>query len=178
MHGVELVRLGKAHAEEAAGDPVPEMRAAALVDDAAQFGERPVGEAVAVKLDEKVAAPGEQHAQPAGALGRVEEEAAHFRAALEIGAQCQHLVAEGLAERLRCLGDRADPIGIEGAFIADLGEDLAGAADLAGLDIFEHHQEHVVLPLGRLGGEGLFGADQFLDQRAAIGGQVGEAAAG
>ena len=57
---------------------VPEGRSAALVDDAAQFGQHAVAEAGAVLLDEQVAAAGEQHARPAGALAGVEEQAADF----------------------------------------------------------------------------------------------------
>ena len=133
----------KAHAEEAPGDRVPEGRSAGLVDHAAQLGEHPLGEAGAMQLDEQIAAAREQHAQPAGALGRVEEQAADLRAALEIGAEAQHLGAEGLAELRRCLGHRADPVGVEGLPEADPAEHLAGAADRAGIDILQHEDEQV-----------------------------------
>ena len=111
---LNCVRLLEAHAEEAAGDRVPEGRAAGLVDHAAQLGEDRVGEARAVQLDEQIAAAREQHAEPAGALAGMEEQAADLRAALEIGAQAQHLGAEGLAELRRGLGQGADPVGVEG----------------------------------------------------------------
>ena len=45
---VERVRLLEGHSEEAAGDRVPERRAAGLVHHAAQLGEHAIGEAGAV----------------------------------------------------------------------------------------------------------------------------------
>ena len=129
--GVELVGLLEIHAEEAARDRVPEGRSAGLVDHAAQLGEDAVAEALAVLADEQIAAAREQQAEPAGALAGVEEQPADLGRSLEIGAEIEHLVAEGLAQLLRGLGEAADRVGIEGAFGADLAEHLAGAADLA-----------------------------------------------
>ena len=79
---LNCVRLLEAHAEEAAGEPVPERRAAGLVDHAAQFGDDPVGEARAVAADEQIAAAREQQAEPAGALARMEEQPADLGASL------------------------------------------------------------------------------------------------
>ncbi len=179
MGAVELVRFLEVHAEEAAGDRVPERRAAGLVDDAAQLGQHLVGEAVAVPPDEQIAAAREQHAEPARALGRVEEQAADFRAALEIGAERQHLGAEGAAELGRGLGERADPVGIERLLGADPAEDLAGAADLPGLAILQHEDEQVAGGIARSrAAKASSERDELGDERALVGGQVGEAAAG
>ncbi len=59
---VEFVGFLETHAEKPARNAVPEGRTARLVDDAAQFGEDAVGEAVPVLADEQVARTGEQHA--------------------------------------------------------------------------------------------------------------------
>ena len=178
MGAVERVRVLEVHAEEAARDRVPEGRAAGLVDDAAQFREHLVGEARAVEPDEQIAAAREQHAEAAGALVGVEEQAAHLRASLEIGAQAQHLGAEGLAQLRRSLGHRADPVGVERLHHPDLAEHLAGAAHLAGLVMLQHEDEQIALGIALFAREGVFGSRQLGDQRALVGGQVGEAAAG
>ena len=50
---IELVGVAKAHVEEASGKAVPERRVAGIVDGAAQFGQRAVGELGAVGADEQ-----------------------------------------------------------------------------------------------------------------------------
>ena len=87
VDGIELVRVLEIHAEEAAGEPVPERRAAGLVDDAAQFGQDAFAEAGAVGADEQVAAAREQEPEPAGALAGMEEQAADFARPFEIGGE-------------------------------------------------------------------------------------------
>ena len=84
---VEIVGVLEVHPEEPPRDPVPERRAAGLVDHPAQFGEDPVGKARAVGADEQVAAARDQHAEPAGALAGVEEQPADFARTLKIGRQ-------------------------------------------------------------------------------------------
>src|SRR6185437_2569371 len=137
-----------------------------------------IAEARAVQLDEQIAAAREQCSPAPGTHLGMEEQSADLRRTFEVGGQAQHLVAEGLAELGAGLGQRADVIGIEGLDDSDLPEDLAGAADLVPLGVLQH--EHievgglaVVAPL-----EALVGAIELGDQRAAIGGQVGEAATG
>jgi hypothetical protein len=75
---VELVGFLEGHPEEAAGDGVPERRAAFLVHDSAKLGDHALGEALPVELDEEIAASRQQHPEPAGALAGMEEEAAHL----------------------------------------------------------------------------------------------------
>ena len=71
----------KAHAEEAAGEAIPEGRTTRLVNHPAQFGENLVAKPGPVFLDEQIAAAGEQHAQSAGAFDTL---SATRRALLEI----------------------------------------------------------------------------------------------
>ena len=56
------------------------------------------------------------------------------------------------------LGQRADAIGVERPALADLAEQLAGAAHLAGLGILEHEHEQFVAELVLVAGEGGVGA--------------------
>ena len=69
-------------------------------------------------------------------------------------------------------------IGVERLDDADLAEHLAGAADLSALRILEHEHVEVARLRVVLAVEGFFGAGELGDQRAAVGRQVGEAAAG
>ena len=87
---------------------------AALVHHSAKLGQRALAEAPAMLADEQIAAAREQRAPAAGALAGMEEQAADFRRALEVGGQGQQLVAEGLAELGAGLGQRAQMVGIEG----------------------------------------------------------------
>ena len=77
------------------------------------------------------------------------------------------------------LGQRADAIAVEGMLLSDMGEDLTGAANVAGRSVFQHEDEKLVAHRAvGLAAKGLAAARQFGVQRAAVGGQVGEAAAG
>ena len=71
---------------------------AGFVHDAAKLGQRSVAEARAMLLHEQIAAAREQRAPAAGAQLGMEEQAADFGRAFEVGGQRQRLVAEGLAE--------------------------------------------------------------------------------
>ena len=133
----------KVHAEEAACQPIPEGRTARFVDDAAQLGQDAVGKARAVRADEQVAAAREQQPEPAGALAGVEEQAADLARALEVGGERQHLGAKGAAELAAVLGQRAEPVAVERVLLADVGEHLAGAADLAGVGVLQHEARTV-----------------------------------
>ena len=59
-----------------AGERIPEGRVAGFVHHPAKLGQRAVAEAAAVLLHEQIAAAREQRAPAAGALVRVEEQAA------------------------------------------------------------------------------------------------------
>ena len=108
--GVEFIGILEGHPEKAPRNPVPERRSTGLVDDAAQFGNAAVGKARAVRGDEQVAAARDQHAQPAGALARMEEQPADFGRALKIGRQVEDIGAESAAQLLAVLRQGADPV--------------------------------------------------------------------
>ena len=141
---IERVRLVEAHAEKAPGDAVPEGRVAGIVDDPAQLGQNAVGKARAVQADEQIAAAREQHAEAPGTLVRVEEQPADLARTFQIGDQAQDLGAEGAAQLGAVLGQRAEAIAIERPFLPDLGEQLAGPANLAGFGVLEHQHEQLV----------------------------------
>src|SRR5690606_628550 len=65
-----------------------------------------------------------------------------------------------------------------GPALPDLAEDLAGAADLAAVEILEHHQIQLVRRIFLVAGETRLGAFEPGAERLFVGGQVGEAAAG
>ena len=108
VHRIELVGFGEGHAEEPAGEPIPERRVAGFVHHPAKLGQRSVAEARAVQLHEQIAASCEQRAPAAGAHFRMEEQAADLGRAFEIGGQAERLVAERLAELRAGLGEGAD----------------------------------------------------------------------
>ncbi len=76
------------------------------------------------------------------------------------------------------LRQRAEPVAVEGVKLADLGEDLAGAAHFAGRGVFEHEHEQFVGERAFAAHKGGAAPVQLGAQRAAVRGQVGEAAAG
>ena len=151
----------------------------ALVDHAAKLRQHLVGEALAMELDEQIAAARQQHAEAARPLGRMEEQAAHFRASLEIGAQGQHFGAEGLAELRRGLGEGADPVGIERASTMPTRLNTWQVPRICLVSAFSSTNTNSS-PSGAalLVRERLLRARQLGDQGALVGGQVGEAAAG
>ncbi len=109
----------------------------------------------------------------------MEEQAADLRAALEIGAERQHLGAEGPAQLGRGLGQRADPVGIKGLLDADPAEHLAGAADLRRCPTFSStNTNRSPSGVARRRAKARLGARELGDQRALVRRQVGEAAAG
>ncbi len=104
LDGVEIVGFLKGHAEESAGDPVPERRAAAFVDDAAQLGQDALGEAQPVHGDEQVAAARQKHALAARALCGMEEQPADFARPFEIGDEAEQFGADRAAKLLANAG--------------------------------------------------------------------------
>src|SRR6185437_14975143 len=112
--------------EEPPGERVPERRMAALLDDPAELGDRSVAEAASVLPDEQITAAREQKPPPAGAHVWVEEQAADFRRAFEVGRQAQLAVVDGLAELRAPLRQGADVIAVESLRDPDLAEYLAG----------------------------------------------------
>jgi hypothetical protein len=177
-HRLELVGLAEGHAEEAARHPVPEGRDADLVDHPAQFGQGAVGKARAVHRHEEVAAARQQRSGARRPFGGVQEQPADLAAAIVVGDQCEHLAADGAGELAGIMGEGVDAIGVMRAVGADAGEDLAGAAHLAGVQILQHEHIHVADQIVALAGEGGGGAVELVFQLGAVGGQVGEAAAG
>ena len=77
------------------------------------------------------------------------------------------------------LGQRADAVAVEWHALTDLGEQLAGAAHLAGFGVLQHQHEQLVAGLIGFGAaERLGAALQLGEQRRLFGRQVGETAAG
>src|SRR3546814_8990319 len=69
----------------------------------------------------------------------------------------------------------ADAIAIEGPALADLPENLAGAAHLVGLAVGEHHQIKLVGGIFPVRRKARLGAFELGAKRLFVGGQVGEA---
>ena len=173
---VELVGLGKAHPEEAPGERVPEGRIAGLVHHPAQFGQHAPAEARTMLLDKQITAPREQHAQPPGALVRMEEQPADFGRSFEIGAQRQCLVAKDPRQFLALLGQRRQAITVERPVRPDLPENLARPADRLGVIILEHEDIQVVARHFARAGETLLRARELRLERLLVGGKIGESA--
>ena len=132
VDGVELVGLREGHAEEAAGERVPEGRVAGLVHHSAKLGQHAVAEARAVLLDEQIAAAREQHAR-ARRRARCgwRNRPPTSRRPFEVGASGS---ASGCGRSCPSSGlvwvSVLRSVGVEGLVDADLAEHLAGAADL------------------------------------------------
>src|SRR3982751_1556074 len=108
----------------------------------------------------------------------MEEQAADFRRAFEIGCQRQRLVAEDLAELGTALGQRTQMVAVKGLDDTDLAEHLAGAADFAALQILEHEDVEVAALLVAYAAERRIRSGELGDQGRTVGRQVGEPATG
>ena len=113
-----------------------------------------------------------------GAFRWQQEQPADLAGTIQIGGQGQHFGAEGAAQLAAMLGQRAEAVGIKRPLRADLAEDLAGAADLPGLGIFQHEQEQIIGDAVLVPRETGRGALQPGRQRGAIRRQIGQPAAG
>src|SRR5687768_3061849 len=76
------------------------------------------------------------------------------------------------------LRQRRAAVRVERPLLADLAHQLAGAAHLAGRSVLEHQHELLVAERVALVAPGRLGALELAGEGLAVGGQVGEAAAG
>ena len=128
--------------------------------------------------DIEIAAAREQKAQPLGAFAGVEEQAADFGRSFQIGREGEHFGAECAAQFPAVLGQGAEAVGIERVLLPDFAEELAGAAYLARLAVFQHEDDHLIGHAVVGAGERLCRPLQLGREGFAIGRQIGETAAG
>src|SRR3954463_8717722 len=109
---------------------------------------------------------------------RMEEKTADFGRTLKIVYQTKHFGSERAVQLAAVLGYGADAIAVERPGLADMGKDLAGAADVAGFGIFQDQDEQVVEQPVLHAGEGGVTSLQLRPKRRTFGWKIGEPAAG
>jgi hypothetical protein len=127
--------------------------------------------------DEQVAAAGEQQAEPAGALIGVEEQPADLARSFKIGDEAEHVGAHRAVEFLRMLGQGAEAVGIERPALAHLAISwqVPRTAPVRAFSSTKTNSSSASVSSSLA--QRRLGAFQ-LGASAAIGRQVGEAAAG